>query len=63
MVDRMKNNKILKNLPIENADGSVQSVIGLYEMLAQAQPEMGNEHETLSDQAIVNSLVPPRLDE
>ena len=51
----MKKNKISKKATVERLDRSAHSVIGLYEMLAQAQPDLINEHKALLDYASLNS--------
>ena len=51
----MKKNKISEKVTLERFDGSANSVIGLYEMLAQAQPDLINEHKALLDYASLNS--------
>ncbi len=43
----MKKNKTPKINPIGSCDDSAESVIGLYEMLAQAQPVLTNEDKKL----------------
>ncbi len=45
----MKKNNTPKINPIDSCDQSAESVIGLYEMLAQAQPDSTNEDKKRLD--------------
>ena len=51
----MKKNKIFEESSLDLSTSSSQSVIGLYEMLAQAQQGSSNEHSTFLDRMSLNS--------
>ena len=59
----MKKNSSSKKTPTDSFDCATKSVIGLYEMLAQAQPNLIDEDGALSDRPIVNLSTPSRSDE
>ena len=59
----MKKNFCSKKIPTANYDCATKSVIGLYEMLAQAQPNLIDEDGIPSDHPIVNLSTPSRSDE
>ena len=59
----MKKNSSSKKTPTDRFDRNMKSVIGLYEMLAQAQPNLIDEDGVPSDHPIVNLSTPSRSDE
>ena len=59
----MKKSNSSKKNPKDSFDCSTKSVIGLYEMIAQAQPNLTNEDGVPSDHIIVNLSTSSRSDE
>ena len=59
----MKKNSSSKKTPTDSFDRNTKSVIGLYEMLAQAQPNLIDEDGVPSDHPIVNLGTPSSSDE
>ena len=59
----MKKNNIPKQPPIDSLECSKKSVIGLYEMLAQAQPDLTDKDVTTRNHGILNLTTPSRSDE
>jgi len=51
----MKKNTASKEGVVEKFPNKGQSVIGLYEMLAQAQQSLSNEHSAFLDRMTLNS--------
>ena len=58
----MKKTNSSKKPSIDSCDCSTKSVIGLYEMLAQAQPGLTDKDRTLSDQGGRNLSTSSRSD-
>ena len=59
----MKKSNSSKKNPKDSFDCSTKSVIGLYEMLAQAQPDLIDENKKPSDQGGLDRSTPSRSDE
>ena len=59
----MKKNEDAKENTAIRATYSTQSAIGLYEMLAQAQPSLSNEVGALADRVSLNSSSYVKSDE
>ena len=59
----MKKNKIYEERLVDQSTNSSQSVIGLYELLAQAQQSISNEHSTFVDRVSLNSSSVTNSDE
>ena len=59
----MKKSNDFKKFPINSFECSTKSIIGLYEMLAQAQPDLIDENKKLSDQGGLDRSTPSGSDE
>ena len=59
----MKKSNDFKKFPIDSFECSKKSIIGLYEMLAQAQPDLIDASKKLSDQGVLDRSTPSRSDE